>query len=112
MPPFWPEAEYYSLIVRVLMLREKRKVNFSDADPGPQDPVLWVQYTNIHRVQKSCGGKGLAWPPSKRERVRGLERAQERADPRLDRLLLLFWAHYMEDGPHLLCTGSPQVITF
>ena len=23
----------------------------------------------------------------------------------LDRVLLLFWAHYMEDGPHLLCTG-------
>ena len=23
----------------------------------------------------------------------------------LDRLLLLFWAHYIEDGPHLLCTG-------
>ena len=22
----------------------------------------------------------------------------------LDRLLLLFWAHYMDDGPHLLCT--------
>ena len=26
-------------------------------------------------------------------------------DPFLDRLLLLFWAHYIEDGPHLLCTG-------
>ena len=46
------------------------------------------------------------------ERVRGLEGAQERENPRLDRLLLFFWAHYMEDGPHLLCTGSPQVITF
>ena len=42
-----------------------------EVDPGLQDPVLWVQYTNIHRVQKSCGGKGMAWPPSKRERVRG-----------------------------------------
>ena len=30
----------------------------------------------------------------------------ERPDPCLDRLLLLFWAHYIEDGPHLLCTGS------
>ena len=29
----------------------------------------------------------------------------EYVDPRLDRLLLLFWAHYIEDGPHLLCTG-------
>ena len=24
----------------------------------------------------------------------------------LDRLLLLSWANYIEDGPHLLCTGS------
>ena len=30
----------------------------------------------------------------------------ELADPCLDRLLLLFWAHYIEDGPHLVCTGS------
>ena len=27
-------------------------------------------------------------------------------DPCLDRLLLLFWAPDIEDGPHLLCTGS------
>ena len=28
-------------------------------------------------------------------------------DPCLDRLLLLFWAHYFEDGPHLIiCTGA------
>ena len=26
-------------------------------------------------------------------------------NPCLDRLLLLFWAHYIEDGPHLLLTG-------
>ena len=37
---------------------------------------------------------------------------RERANPCLDRFLLLFWAHYMEDGPHLLCTGSPWVIPF
>ena len=33
-----------------------------------------------------------------RERARGLERAQERADPHLDRLLLFFWAHYIHRG--------------
>ena len=49
-----------------------------DADPSPQDPVLWLQYTNIHRLQKACGGKWMAWPLSKWERARGLERAQER----------------------------------
>ena len=47
-----------------------------------------------------------------REGERGRESPRERADPRLDRLLLFFWEHYMEDGPHLLCTGSLQVITF
>ena len=41
--------------------------------------------------------------------VREGERARE--SPRgsnlyLDRLLLFFWAHYIEDGPHLLGTGS------
>ena len=30
----------------------------------------------------------------------------ELLNPCLDRLLLLFWAHYIEDDPHLLCTGS------
>ena len=33
-------------------------------------------------------------------------------DPSLDRLLLLFWAHYIKDVPHLLCTGSLSVVTF
>ena len=42
-------------------------------------------------------GMAILW-----ERARGLERD----DPCLDRLLLLFWAHYIEDGPHLLYTGS------
>ena len=30
----------------------------------------------------------------------------EHTDPCLDRLLLLFWAHYIEDDPHLLGTSS------
>ena len=30
----------------------------------------------------------------------------EHPNPCPDRLLVLFWAHYIEDGPHLLCTGS------
>ena len=29
----------------------------------------------------------------------------ELPDPCLDRLLLLFWAHYIDNGPHLLCAG-------
>ena len=30
---------------------------------------------------------------------------EECPDPCLDRLLLLSLAHYIEDGPHLLCIG-------
>ena len=30
--------------------------------------MLWLQYTNTHGLQKSCGGKGAAWPLSKLER--------------------------------------------
>ena len=30
---------------------------------------------------------------------------EECPDPCLNRLLLLFWALCIEDGPHLLCTG-------
>ena len=41
----------------------------------------------------------------KRDSAATLSRG-ERLNPCLDRLLLLFWAHYIEDGPHLLCTGS------
>ena len=35
-----------------------------DADPGQQDLLLWLQYTNTHRLQKSCGGKGTVRPLS------------------------------------------------
>ena len=50
---------------------------------------------------ESCGGKGMAWPLSQ----------EEHPDPCLDRLLLLLWAHYIEDDPHLLCTGSLWAVT-
>ena len=26
--------------------------------------VLWLQWTNAHGLQKSCGEKGTAWPLS------------------------------------------------
>ena len=75
-----------------------------DSDPGPRDPVLWQQYTNTHGLQKSCGEKGAVQLLSKLERVP--------QDPRLDRLLLFFWAHYIEDGPHLLRIGLFWVVIF
>ena len=46
----------------------------------------------------------------KRGCVAALQVKERAPDPLLDRLLLFFWAHYIEGDPHLLCTGSPQVI--
>ena len=46
---------------------KNRKTSLSDADPGPQDPVLWLQYTNTHGLQKSCAGKGTVRPLSQEE---------------------------------------------
>ena len=37
---------------------------------------------------------------------------EEGPDPCLDRLLLLFSAHYVEDGPHLICTGCFRWLAF
>ena len=45
---------------------------FIDADPSPRDPVLWRRDTNTHGLQKSCGGKGMAWPLSQEESARTL----------------------------------------
>ena len=42
---------------------------------------------------------------SEREDKRARESPRE-PDPFLERLLLLFWAHYIKDGPYSLCTGS------
>ena len=43
-------------------------VSIIDADPGLQDLLLWLQYTNTYGLQKYCGGKGAVWPLSKLER--------------------------------------------
>ena len=60
--------------------------------------ILWRKRDGMATLLSERGREGYIEP--------------ERADPCLDRLLLLFWAHYIKDDPHLLCTGSPQVITF
>ena len=57
--------------------------------------VLWLQWTNSHGLLSPVEEKGLQGHSLKRRT----------APPCLDRLLLLVWAHYIEDGPHLLCTG-------
>ena len=47
-----------------------------------------------------------------REGVRARESPRESLTPSPDRLLLLFWAHYIQDDLHLLCTVLLYVITF
>ena len=44
--------------------------------------------------------------------MRAREVPQGKPDPCPHRLLLLFWAHLIRHGPHLLCIGSPQVIDY
>ena len=68
-----------------------------DADPGPRNLYVVAESRQIHTVYR------VLW--RRRDGVDTLSRG-ERLDPCRDRLLLLFWAHYFEDDPHLLCTGS------
>ena len=46
------------------------------------------------------------------EGERARESPRERADPCLGRLLVFFWAHCIEDDPHLLCIGLFLVVSF
>ena len=46
-PKFWHHSSKWVMWVSVLRIR-----------------VLWMQWTNSHRLQKSCGEKGMAWPHS------------------------------------------------
>ena len=66
-----------------------------DVDPSPWDPCVVMR--QIHTDYR------VLW--RKRDDTATLSRRECLAFC-LDRLLLLFWAHYIEDDPHLLCTGS------
>ena len=76
LKPPHPEASkcLLSIFIRVIW-HPNRDLNpgcsNDDADPGQQDP-LWLQYSNTHRLQKSCGGKGAAWPLCQEESTRPL----------------------------------------
>ena len=73
LKPPHPEASkcLLSIFIRVIW-HPNRDLNpgcsNDDADPGQQDP-LWLQYSNTHRLQKSCGGKGTAQPLSQEESI-------------------------------------------
>ena len=68
--------------------------------------MLWQQWTNRHRLQKSCEGKGMAWPLSMWERGPEGQREPKRARPLPRQAFIAFLGTLHEDGPHLLCTGS------
>ena len=72
-----------------------------DADAGTWIRVLWLRRDTFTRTTSPVEEKG--------ERGHSLKRRAP--DPCLEKLLLLFWAQYIEDDPHLLCTGSLQVVT-
>ena len=65
--------------------------------PAHRVRVLWCDgqiHTDYGRPVEKKGWHGCS-----------LLSEREGPTPCLDRLLLLFWVHYIEDGPHLLCTG-------
>ena len=68
-----------------------------DADPGPRKPCV------VAAMDKFTGTTEILW--RKRDSKATLSRG-ERPDSCLDRLSLHFWAHYIEDDPHLVCTDS------
>ena len=72
-------------------------MRIGDVDPGPWDPCVVVAMDKFTRTTE------ILW--RKRDSKATLSRG-ERPHPCLDRLLFLFWAHYIEDGLHLLCRGS------
>ena len=65
------------------------------------DPSLWGLCV-VDAMNKFTWTAEVLW--RKRDGMATLW-VREGPDPCLDRLLLLFHAHYIEDGPHLLCTG-------
>ena len=77
------------------------------SDYLPQLGLMRSQAHSVHGVVAEMRQIHTDYRVLRRKRVgRATVSRGERPDPFLDRLLLLFWAHYMEDGPHLLCTGS------
>ena len=78
-----------------------------DEHPGLQDLCAVAAIDKFTRTTKILWGKKGWHGHSLSERAReGQREPLRKPDPRLDRLLLLFWTVYIEDGPHLLCPCS------
>ena len=78
--------------------------NKLDTDPGPQDPVLWWQYTNTHGLQKPCGEKGAA------QLLSNSERGPLRPPPRQAFIVFLGTLH--QGWSSLLCIDLFWVVIF
>ena len=87
--------EYYSVV-------KKRRI--SDADPSRQGLCVVAAMNKFTQTTEVLWRKRGQHSHSLSER--------EGPDPCLDRLLLFLGVHYIEGGPHLLCTGSLLVVTF
>ena len=87
-----------------LLIREFKVIidRYVDADPGLREWCVVAPMGKFHTDYRNPAEKRGWHGHSLNER--GWE-GQREPDPCLDRLLLLLWVHYMEDGPHLLGTG-------
>ena len=66
--------------------------------------VLWMQQINLYACKSPVekkGWHGHSLSERGRQRARGPQS-----------LLLLFWVHYIEDGPHLLCKACCRRLPF
>ena len=87
---------YYSKRIQTKLNRRKWGIGqvpgeLYDADPGQQGPCV------VAAMNKFTQTTEVLW--------RSLSE-REGPEPCMDRLSLLFWVYYIEDGPHLLCIGS------
>ena len=72
-------------------------------DPNPRGPGLVAVMNKFIQYRSPVETKGQHGSTLSEREV---------PESCLDRLLLIFWVHYMEESPHLLCTGSLYVIAF
>ena len=73
---------------------------------SPTTNMIWTLACSVHGVVAATRQIHMDYQVlwKKRDGTATFSRG-EHLDPCLDRLLFLFWSHYSEDGPHLVCTG-------
>ena len=109
----WPffQVPVYIKFANVLLAKASQMASPDarncDADPGPQGPCVVAVMNKFTRTTEILWRKRDGMATIKvREGMRSRESPLRKPDSCPDRLLLLFWAHYIGDAPHLVCTGS------